>query len=136
MEILKVMNKVCPHIIAKSDSRVVGYALCMHPQFADEIAVLRPMFAEIDSVLPKNDKYIVMVQVCIDKAFRRQGVFRQLYRTMQDAVRPEFHRIITEVDTENTRSLQAHYAIGFVDLKSYQLDHRVWKLISLNVSYL
>ena len=52
-EILKKMNDVCPHIVAKSDDKVVGYALCMHPKFALDIAVLKPMFAEIDSI--END---------------------------------------------------------------------------------
>lgn len=136
MEILRAMNDVCPHIIAKSDSMVIGYALCMHREFADDIEVLRPMFVQIDSVLPKDENYIVMGQICIDKSFRGQGVFRQLYRTMQDAVRSKFDHIITEVDAENTRSLRAHYAVGFKDLKSYPSENRIWRLMSLNVSYL
>ena len=28
-EVLKRMNLACPHVIAKSDEKVVGYALCM-----------------------------------------------------------------------------------------------------------
>ncbi|MGB7395276.1 MAG: GNAT family N-acetyltransferase [Pricia sp.] len=136
IEILSTMNAVCPHVIAKSDGILIGYALCMHPQFADDIEVLRPMFEQIDSILPLGKKYIIMGQICIDKAFRGQGVFRQLYRTMQNTVRPEFDHIITEVDAENTRSLQAHYAVGFEDLKSYSSEHRIWRLMSLNVSYL
>ena len=130
-EILKKMNNAQGHIIAKSQGKVVGYALCMHPKFADEIEVLKPMFDEIKAVSPKVKNYIAMGQICIDKAFRRQGVFRKLYETMRLAVRPEFDSIITEVDAENKRSLQAHYAIGFKDLKTYRSGGQEWKLISL-----
>ena len=130
-ETLKEMNDVCPHIIAKSNDKVVGYALCMHPKFANEIEVLQSMFAEIDSIEPKIENYIAMGQICVDKAFRKIGVFRKLYETMQVAIRPEFDTIITEVDSENKRSLQAHYAIGFKDLKTFISGSQEWKLIWL-----
>ena len=130
-EILKEMNDVCAHIIAKSEGRVIGYALCMHPKFADDITVLRPMFDEIETTLPKTENYITMGQICIDKAFRKQGIFRKLYETMQTSIRPEFGTIITEVDTKNTRSLQAHYAVGFIDIKTYRSGGQDWKLIRL-----
>ncbi len=130
-EILKAMNEACPHIVAKSHGTVIGYALCMHPKFADYIEVLRPMFNEIDTIHPKGKSYIVMGQICIAKAFRGQGIFRKLYKTMRVAVQPEFGLIITEVDAENTRSLRAHYAVGFEELKTYQSGDQDWKLIGL-----
>jgi len=46
-DILRKMNAVCPHIIAKVDDKVVGCALCMHPLFSAVIAVLKSMFDEI-----------------------------------------------------------------------------------------
>ena len=130
-EILKKMNTACAHIIAKSDDKVVGYALCMHPKFANEIHVLQPMFDEIDSIEPTIENYIAMGQVCIDKAFRKKGIFRKLYETMQVSIRPEFDTIITEVDAKNSRSLQAHYGIGFTDLKTYSVGGQDWKVIKL-----
>ena len=130
-ELLNTMNKVCPHIIAKENDRVVGYALCMHPKFGNKIDLLKPMFKEIDSVLSMGEKYIVMGQVCIDKAYRKMGVFHKLYRKMQEVVKPDFNYIITEVDASNKRSLNAHLAIGFVELKTYSSNGRIWHLIAL-----
>lgn len=86
-------------------------------KFALEIEVLKPMFKEMSLVLPKNTAFMVMGQICIDTTYRKKGVFRKLYEAMETAVRPEFNSIITEVDAKNTRSLNAHYAIGFKDLK-------------------
>ncbi|NNE77330.1 MAG: hypothetical protein HKN31_09690, partial [Pricia sp.] len=83
------------------------------------------------SIRPAPHNYMVMGQICIDKAFRGKGVFRQLYETMRLTLLPEFASIITEVDAENLRSLHAHYAIGFTDLKTYRAGGRVWRLIDL-----
>ena len=130
-DLLNDMNKVCPHIIAKENDRVVGYVLCMHPKFGNKIDILKPMFKEIDAVLSGDEKYMVMGQVCIDKAYRKIGLFHKLYKKMQDITKPDFNCIITEVDASNKRSLNAHLAIGFVELRIYSSNGRKWHLIAL-----
>lgn len=138
-DLLKRMNDVCPHIIAKDVDRVIGYALCMHPMFGDDIEVLRPMFKEITMAV-KNmplyqreqfNNFLVMGQVCIAKPFRGQGLFRSLYDYMKKKVIPPFGVIITEVDASNTRSMHAHYAIGFEKLATYASSGHHWELMSL-----
>ncbi|MAP53617.1 GNAT family N-acetyltransferase [Altibacter sp.] len=131
LELLTRMNARCPHIIAKEQRKVVGYALCMHPRFREEIEVLKPMFTEVDQAFGTNSPYMVMGQICIDKNYRKQGIFRMLYKTLQEAVSPEFSTIITEVDATNTRSLQAHYAVGFRKLTVYTSQGVDWELIAL-----
>jgi GNAT superfamily N-acetyltransferase len=135
LDLLKEMNDLCAHIVAKYEDRVVGYALCMHTKFADDIDILKPMFEQIDILMPSRDKYIIMGQICIDKAFRKRGIFRKLYETMQSHVKPKgFDAILTLVDAKNTRSVQAHYAVGFELLKAYEDDSskpRTWMLIGL-----
>ena len=134
LDILTRMNDVCSHVIAVSDNRVVGYALCMHPQFEQEIAVLRPMFIEIKKHLSPDTSFLVMGQICIEKAFRKQGIFRGLYKHMQEVTRTHFDVIITEVDLKNLRSLHAHYAVGFEPLASYRSGGQDWELIVLRPS--
>jgi len=138
---LKAMHEKCPHILAKDDDTVVGYALSMHPDFGESIDVLKPMFKEINRVIDspqgmlkqlRHDNFIVMGQICVDKAYRKQGIFRKLYETMQNYLFPPFSAIITEVDATNTRSLQAHYAIGFKDVTSYSAEGQAWMLIVLS----
>lgn len=129
--LLKKMNDVCPHIIAKDEEKVIGYALCMHPMFSEALELLKPMFQEVRVILPEDEKYIVMGQICIHKDYRRKGVFRKLYQTMKKAIHPEFESIITEVDAENTRSLNAHYAVGFKHLTTHRENNREWHLIVL-----
>jgi len=129
--ILHKMNEVCPHIIAVTNEKVVGYALCMHPDFGDEIEVLKPMFAQLKQILGPEETYITMGQICIDKAYRRQGIFRKLYNYMLQELKPEFGCIITEVDAKNMRSLEAHYAVGFELLSRYASGGQDWELIRL-----
>lgn len=131
LEVLEQMNIKCSHIIAKDNDTVVGYALCMHPMFANDVEVLKPMFVEIEKIFTKEYSFIVMGQICIDKKYRGKGLFRQLYATMKDALQPKFDAIITEVDVDNTRSLNAHYVIGFKDLTTYISNGQTWKLIVL-----
>ncbi len=131
LELLRAMNDKCPHILAKSGNLVVGYALCMHPDFKADIDVLKPMFREIEKLLPKEESYIIMGQVCISKTYRKQGIFRGLYEKMKAATQDAYSRIITEVDHRNQRSLQAHFAAGFRELSQYESGGRLWHLIYL-----
>ncbi|MEP5340062.1 MAG: GNAT family N-acetyltransferase [Algibacter sp.] len=129
-EILKAMNDVCPHIIATQNNKVVGYALSMVTEFQNTIDVLKPMFLEIDTCVKPSTSYIVMGQICIDKSYRKQGLFRGLYQYMQKELNTTFNLLITEVDVKNTRSLNAHQAVGFEVLKKYTSNNQEWTLLS------
>ncbi len=129
LKTLDRMNKIVPHIIATENNQVVGYALCMHPKFAKDIEILKPMFNQISNSILKDLNFIVMGQICIDKSYRKKGVFRKLYKSMMQAIQPNFSIIVTQIDHTNTRSLQAHQAIGFKKLNTYYADGHHWELI-------
>ncbi|MFV9549700.1 GNAT family N-acetyltransferase [Algibacter sp. PT7-4] len=129
IELLKQMNTKCPHIIAKNNNKVIGYALSMVKAFKNDISVLKPMFTEIEKNITNTLKYIVMGQICIDKAYRKKGVFRGLYAYMQQQLNKEYDAIITEVDTKNLRSLNAHKAVGFKTLTTYISNNQEWAVI-------
>ncbi|AXT52233.1 GNAT family N-acetyltransferase [Aquimarina sp. BL5] len=132
LNILKKMNDQQPHVIAKDGDLVVGYTLCMTADFGNDIPVLRPMFRKIERSFDQNETYIVMGQVCIDKEYRGQGIFRSLYQKMKLELQEKYDLLITEVAANNLRSLQAHKAIGFKNLLVYKSDEIDWHLISWN----
>ena len=134
LELLEAMNKVCPHILAKSGDEVAGYALCMHPDFSDAIPMLRPMFKKVRSLIDPSHRFVIMGQICIDKPWRKQGIFRGLYASMRQELKGEFDSIITEVDDTNQRSLTAHLAVGFRSLEVYWSGDRTWHLIQLSIT--
>lgn len=134
LALLEQMNKVCGHIIAMERETLAGYALCMHPDFADAIPVLQPMFAELEPVLEPHTRFMVMGQVCVAKPYRGRGVFRGLYSSMQHYLQKDYDWIITEVDASNSRSLNAHVAIGFRSLNAYHSGGQNWEIIGLRTA--
>ena len=87
-EVLWAMNQTYPHIVAKVNGQVIGYALVMLKDFRDQIPELIGLFARLDKLPYQNQHlnqitYFIMGQVCVDKAFRRQGVFAGLYQQMK-----------------------------------------------------
>ncbi|MBU2995654.1 GNAT family N-acetyltransferase [Cellulophaga baltica] len=130
---LKAMNDVCAHTIAKCGDEVAGYALSMHPDFGNTIEVLEPLFTFLNKdTYYNNKKFIVMGQVCVSKNHRKKGVFRGLYEAMKKNVGAEFDYIVTDINAKNKRSLQAHTAIGFTTVDTFELvDGEKWVVVSL-----
>lgn len=127
-DLLKKFNDDCPHIIAKYNDAVVGYALCMTRKFGKDIPLLAPMFETADDLLP-DKSYLAMGQICVSKEFRGQGVFRGMYHYYQKGLNPYYDCLVTEVATKNQRSLNAHLNVGFKVLKTDISDGISWELI-------
>ena len=112
----------------------------MFQEFAEKIPVLVPMFRQIHHLkykgIPlKDSRYVVMGQICIDKAYRTRGIFKGLYNTMKTVMNNHFDYIITEISDQNIRSLQAHYKIGFTHLNTYtSADDTLWVIVLLDIS--
>ncbi len=107
------MNLPYPHVIAKSNEKVIGYVLIMTPNLKNEIPVLIPMFEQMNALQYKGENlgesaYVVMGQVCIEKSFRGKGVFAALYEKMCQILAKDFQYILTEISPRNRRSLRAH----------------------------
>lgn len=134
-EILEKLHFPNPHSIAKKDEKVVGYVLTMTKNFRNDIPILLPMFQIFDGVIYQKKvisdyNYMLVGQVCVDKSFRGQGVFRNLYEFYQKEYKNKFDFAITEVAASNFRSLRAHEKIGFKIVHSYTSpDGTEWKVI-------
>ncbi|MFH6603335.1 GNAT family N-acetyltransferase [Maribacter algicola] len=127
-DLLKRMNADCPHIIAKVNDEVIGYALCMTRKFCTDIPLLAPMFETADIILP-GKKYLAMGQICVAKEFRAQGVFRGMYTYYRKALEKEYDGLLTEVATSNQRSLNAHLSVGFEILQTQVSEGISWELV-------
>lgn len=139
LPLLTEMNKAAPQIIAKSGNKVVGYALVMLKEFQDKVPVLKPMFTMLSTLqylgqLPADCRYYVMGQVCVDQAFRGQGIFDGLYQKHREVYSPDFDVCITEISTSNTRSLRAHQRVGFRTIHTFTDVTDSWEIVSWNWS--
>ena len=126
VELLSKMNAPYPHTIAVDNSKVVGYALTMLPALKNQVPQLIAMFDELTDL----DNFVVMGQVCIDKDYRSQGIFRSMFEHMQLKFSNVVDYIVTEVAFENKRSMDAHLAIGF---KQYKIREN-WAIILLETN--
>lgn len=132
---LKKMNDIEQSIIAKNDDRVIGYLLAMTRQSKNDIPVLIPMFTAFDNVIYDNKKisaykYIVVGQVCIAKEWRGQGILDDCYLAYKKHFSLKYDFAITEIQSKNKRSVNAHIRIGFKIIHSYKdLDGDEWDIV-------
>jgi len=128
-DILKKMNNACPHILAKDGDKIAGYALVMLQSFRNKMPVLTPMFKKADYLL-KGKNYVVMGQVCIDKPYRKMGIFKGLYHYYQQELNSSYDCLVTEVATLNIRSLNAHQSVGFKIIYTQVTNGTSWELVN------
>lgn len=133
-EMLQKINKPFPHTIIKDEDLIVAYALSMLPIHAEIVPDLNTMIKYASMVL-KEKSYIIMGQICVHKNYRQQGLFRALYNKMRDRFQDKFNYIVTDIDSENQRSLKAHLAIGFRVIYQYKSDiGKEWNVVALKIS--
>jgi hypothetical protein len=134
-EDLRKMNDIEQHVIAKDGDQVVAYLLAMTPASRADIPVLMPMFDTFDAVQYHGRpiaafQYIVVGQVCVDKAFRGQGVLADAYAEYKHQFAMRYDFAITEIATRNTRSIRAHEKIGFNEVHRFTApDAEEWSIV-------
>ena len=134
LKILEQMHRLAPTVIIKDDDTVVAYALTMLQECRQLIPDLEAMFALLDQ-LSWNDKplheysFYVMGQVCIDKQYRGQGLFDELYRHHKKIYQPRFDLFITEIATRNHRSIRAHERVGFKTIHTHRDELDEWAVV-------
>lgn len=124
IEDIRKMNGFAPHIIAKEGERIAAYVLAMTVESKEDVPVLIPMFEQFDQLDFKGKKvseynYLVVGQVCVGKDYRGIGLFDQLYQKYKEVHSPDFDFVITEIATNNIRSLKAHQRVGFQEIHRF-----------------
>src|SRR5437867_1650261 len=107
-EQLKKLNDQEKHIVAKDKDKVIGYVLAMTPVSKNEIPILIPMFNVFDTIIYKGKKitaynYVIVGQVCVDKAYRGQGIFDNCYAAYKKYYDGKYDFAITEIASTNIR---------------------------------
>jgi len=135
LELLEIMSKASPQIIAKANEQIVGFCLSMTQEFENEIPILIPMFETMNNVSYQNKtlkeyNYITVGQVCVADGFRGQRIFDGLYSSFQKQFDTDYEMAVTEISLRNTRSLAAHKRVGFVPLEQYTAPNgEIWQIV-------
>ena len=120
---LKKFHEVCPILLAMERNEVLGYVIVGNEKSVGIDPIIDAMIKEGKNQVegtdfPSSNKYIFVVQVCVKKAYRKKGVFQQLYATLISKHKNTHSLILTEVLSHNKRSLLAHQRLGFEILHS------------------
>jgi len=134
--VLKAMNDAQPSVIVKDGDTVVAYCLAMFPQFRNDVPELKTLFDTIDEIdydgqTLKDFKYVVMGQVCVGEGYRGLGFFDGMYQKLREELSAKFELCVTDISTNNTRSLKAHARVGFIPVKDFNdaiLDE-IWRVV-------
>ena len=137
LDFLRQMGEKHPPILAKDQDKVVGYALVATPEIRGHHDLLDDLLGHCDRVVYKgvtlqNIPYAVVGQLCIDKAYRGQGIVQKLYQHFRECMEPTHSCCITDVDQNNPRSLRAHLKSGFEVVGSLDYGGAAWDLVLWN----
>ncbi len=137
LEMLTEMNSRAKQVIAVHEGKVVAYSLVMLEDFKDMIPVLIPMFKVFESLeyqgkVLSDWPYYVMGQICIAETYRGTGLFKALYKKHKEVYSPRFDLCLTEVASNNPRSLRAHHKQGFETVQTYRDIGNEWHVLVWN----
>ena len=134
IEFLEEMNSFSPAIIAKDGDDVVGYALVATQDIRTKHDLLEGLFDSIDLCeysgnILKEEKYVVVGQLCVAKSHRGQGLVHSLYGHFWDCLKDEYRYLVTDVAKSNTRSLGAHKKRGFEVINELMYGGFGWDIV-------
>jgi ribosomal protein S18 acetylase RimI-like enzyme len=126
-KVLAAMNAAAASVIAKDGTKVVGYALTMLREFADDVPALVELFDRQDNAVYKggrlgDEDYIVMGQICVAEEARGQRLAGRMYKYMRACYSLRFPYVVTAIDARNTRSLKVHEKVGFKVLDEFRAE--------------
>lgn len=134
IDFLETMHAASPSIIAKDGDEVVGYALVALTAIRDHHDLLADLFNVIDrtlyhGLLLKDAKYVIVGQLCVAKNYRGMGLVDQMYGHFKKCLSNRYDYCITDVASENTRSLKAHQKAGFQVIDSLSYGGISWDIV-------
>lgn len=135
-EDIKGMMRDEPQIIAIDEDDLIGYALTASLEYAQTVKLLQPLIAKIktlayDDTPLSNLRYYIMGQVCVKAGYRGIGIFDALYQGHKEYLSDKYDGVITEIATENKRSLAAHRRVGFKTIHEYydEVSDKNWEIV-------
>jgi len=134
IEFLTRLHQLVPSVIAKDDDLVVGYALAASTEIRKEHDLLGDLINNIDKIiyrdqLLKDSRYIVVGQLCVAKDYRGLGLVRRMYEHFKSCLSKDYDYCLTDVASDNPRSLKAHLKSGFSVVDTLHYGGVSWDIV-------
>lgn len=133
-EILKTICETEAPVVALDGPILAGYALCMNKMHNMKVPELRPFFILLEKLTYKNKafhefSFLACGQICIAKPYRGFNLMRKLYTKMSE-LKNKYQYCITEVSSQNIRSLNAHFKVGFKTIHEFLEENgELWHIL-------
>jgi len=134
-DILTRLHTIIPSVITMDGDKLAGYAISLTKDCAAIYPSLDTMLEYAATVTYKGrplteQSFYIMGQICVDIAYRGQGVVNQLYEFHKQQFSSLYNMLVTEISVNNPRSLKAHKKVGFNIIDTH-LDHEgTWDLVA------
>ena len=133
-DVLKSLNDIENHVIAKDGSKVIAYLLAMTAESRHAIPILYSLFDAFEKVVfagkpISNYRYILVGQVCVAKGYRGKGILDNAYSCYRKQFETKYDFAVTEIASSNKRSINAHKRIGFREIFSYHDPNAEWEIV-------
>jgi ribosomal protein S18 acetylase RimI-like enzyme len=133
VEAIKKMMQQAPQIVARAEGKIIGYALAMTVESGLKNELIRPLVELTQKLGPLSKKpFYFMGQVCVRAGYRGIGVFDALYQEHKDLFRYQYKAVVTEIASDNLRSIAAHRRVGFETLHTeFDENHgKEWQVVA------
>jgi predicted GNAT superfamily acetyltransferase len=125
--------------IASVNGELVAFLCACRNEFNHGSPVIAKMLESYDRVefegkaLSSHHSYIYG-PVCIDRAYRRQGLLRGLYKKQKQELAGRFEVGVAFVSRTNPHSLKAHVAgLGMTEVGDFELKGNVYLILAFRV---
>ena len=132
--LLKQLHQLAPSIIVKDGNAVVGYALTTLREAGKFHADLHQMFQQLGAVVYQQKPlfdytFYCMGQICVHHDYRGRGLVEAMYAKHKETYGHRFDLLLTEIASDNQRSIRAHEKAGFRIIYTYQEQQEEWNVV-------
>ena len=118
-EAIAEMMQSAPQIVVRADNQLIGYALTTTLKVALKNDLMRPLAMLSQKLGPLSKKrFYFMGQICVKAGYRGMGVFDALYNEHKNLFEYQYQAVVTEIASDNARSLAAHRRVGFQTIQT------------------
>ncbi|VEB36446.1 GNAT family acetyltransferase [Legionella sainthelensi] len=139
---LKAMDQDICVFICKDKDRVCGYICVGSVEYNKNVPLVASMLDYFPHIIYQErllSTYNIAISgpVCIDKDYRGQGIFFNLYNELSEFLvreRPELDLYAVLVSTQNLRSINAHKKLGMESVGKFSFDNNDYLILVLPIN--
>jgi L-amino acid N-acyltransferase YncA len=137
-DLMKNMHELAPSVIIRDGDKIIAYAIVLLTEGRNLYPDLECMFVSLDPLTWNGSpltgyRYYVMGQICVDSAYRGNGLVAALYNEHRRIYKDQFDLLITEISTSNHRSMKAHERVGFRTIHTYRDHLDEWNVVVMEL---